>query len=215
MREGSRNRANLPDSIPEYRANHRRNGSASGAPSCERHCAGRPGRLTPRGMILIGLGGNLPSSFGSPEQTFQSALRMLERRAVKVLRLSSVYVSPAWPANAGPEFRNQVAWVETRLPPGALLKVLQGIEALHGRVRNNAWGPRTLDLDILDFRGLVTDFDHLALPHPWVEERAFVLKPIAEIAPAWRHPVTGGSAAAALAALNPAEADACQAVSPN
>lgn len=165
-------------------------------------------------MILVGIGGNLPSAFGSPPQTFQSALRMLERRGVKVLGLSSLYVSPPWPAKAGPEFSNQVAIVDTGLGPGAFLKMLLGIEGLHGRVRTGLWAPRTLDLDILDFHGLITDFDHLALPHPWVEERVFALKPIAEIAPGWRHPISGRSAAEALAALSSEDVDACRAVAP-
>lgn len=132
---------------------------------------------------------------------------------MQILRASSLYVSPPWPhGSQDPDFYNQAVSVQTRLPPGALLQLLLKIEAAHGRVRREAWGPRTLDLDIVDYQGLVTDVEHLALPHPWAEERAFVLKPVAEIAPDWRHPVSGFRAAEALAVLDPAEAGACRPV---
>lgn len=158
-------------------------------------------------MILLGIGGNLPSAMGPPPATFVSALSALESAGVRVAGKSSLYVSPPWPIQTGPDFFNQVAIVETRLPPGRLLQVVLGIEQLHGRVRREKWGPRTLDLDILDYNGLVTDTEFLALPHPWVEERAFVLKPIAEVAPFWRHPVTCRTASEAISALGSFEVE--------
>jgi 2-amino-4-hydroxy-6-hydroxymethyldihydropteridine diphosphokinase len=159
-------------------------------------------------MILLGIGGNLPSPMGLPPATFASALSALEFAGVRVVGKSSLYVSPPWPAQTGPEFFNQVVIVETRLPPGRLLQVILGIEQQHGRVRREKWGTRTLDLDILDYNGLITDSDFLALPHPWVEERAFVLKPIVEVAPFWRHPVTCRTAKEAISALGSVEAEA-------
>lgn len=164
-------------------------------------------------MILIGLGGNLASHAGAPVDTFRSALRALDAASAKVVRVSSLYVSPPWPSGDGPEFFNQAAEIETRLPPGSLLQLLLRVEAAHGRVRRDKWGPRTLDLDILDYHGLITDIDFIALPHPWVEQRAFVLKPVAEIAPKWRHPISGLLASEALGALDSKEASACRAFS--
>jgi 2-amino-4-hydroxy-6-hydroxymethyldihydropteridine diphosphokinase len=160
-------------------------------------------------MILIALGGNLASAVGPPPATFVSALTALDKAGVRVVRRSALYVSPPWPQGSDPDFYNQAVMVETRRPPGELLQLLLKIETAHGRVRREAWGPRTLDLDIVDYQGLVTDVEHVALPHPWTEERAFVLKPVAEIAPDWRHPISGLRAEEALAALDPAEAGAC------
>jgi 2-amino-4-hydroxy-6-hydroxymethyldihydropteridine diphosphokinase len=165
-------------------------------------------------MIIIGLGGNLAWDGHPPPQTFLSALTMLERAGVRTVRRSSVFVSPPWPQGDGPSFYNQAVCVDTKLAPGALLQALLRAEAAHGRLRRETWGPRTLDLDIIDYRGMITDADHVALPHPWAEGRAFVLKPIAEIAPDWRHPISGLRAAQALAQLDPAEAGACTALFP-
>lgn len=161
-------------------------------------------------MILIALGGNLPSLAGPPPATFASALSLLERGGVRILQRSSVYVSPPWPSGAGPEFYNQAVCAESALAPGALIQFLLKTETGFGRVRREKWGPRTLDLDLIDYHGLSIDAAHVDLPHPRAEERAFVLKPVAEIAPDWRHPVSGQTAREALVQLDPADADACR-----
>ena len=75
--------------------------------------------------------------------------------------------------------------------PAALMRELLSIEKAFGRVRKTKWEARSLDLDLIDYGGLVTDAEHLMLPHPWMHERAFVLRPLADIAPGWRHPDTG------------------------
>jgi 2-amino-4-hydroxy-6-hydroxymethyldihydropteridine diphosphokinase len=100
-----------------------------------------------------------------------------------------------------PNFVNAVAAIETHLPPPALLARLHAIERAAGRRRTIRWGPRTLDLDLLDYRGLTsrgaphtTARGTLALPHPGIAERSFVLEPLAEIAPRWRHPVSRATA---------------------
>lgn len=150
-------------------------------------------------MILIGLGGNLRSSVGAPRETFSAALAMLARHDVSVIARSPAYASPAWPHGAGPAFTNEVAQIDTRIGPGALLHLMQKTEAAFGRERREVWGPRTLDLDLLDYHGWISDTEHLALPHPWMHSRAFVLKPLADIAPHWRDPVTGQSLNSLLA----------------
>ena len=143
-------------------------------------------------MILIALGANLPSTAGPPAATLKSALDRLADQGVKIRSVSSFYESPAWPDPADPKFVNAVAVVETALQPVELLALLHGIETAHGRLRSTVNAPRSLDLDLLDYDGRLIS-DGVVLPHPRLAQRAFVLVPLAEIAPAWRHPVTGQS----------------------
>ena len=143
-------------------------------------------------MILIALGANLPSTAGPPAATLKSALDRLAEQGVKIRSVSSFYESPAWPDPADPKFVNAVAVVETALQPVELLALLHGIETAHGRLRSTVNAPRSLDLDLLDYDGRLIS-DGVTLPHPRLAQRAFVLVPLAEIAPAWRHPVTGQS----------------------
>jgi len=143
-------------------------------------------------VILIALGANLPSTAGPPAATLKSALDRLADQGVKIRSVSSFYESPAWPDPADPKFVNAVAVVETALQPVELLALLHGIETAHGRLRSTVNAPRSLDLDLLDYDGRLIS-DGVVLPHPRLAQRAFVLVPLAEIAPAWRHPVTGQS----------------------
>ena len=142
-------------------------------------------------MIYIALGANLPSADGPPETTLRRVLALLPARGVAVEAVSPFYRSPAWPKASDPAFVNAVARVRTKLTPGVLMRLLLQIETAFGRRRGVKWAPRTLDLDIVDYAGLVTDTAHLMLPHPQTHERNFVLRPLADIAPGWRHPVTG------------------------
>lgn len=153
-------------------------------------------------MILIGLGANLPSSAGPPERTLLAALAALESSDVHVVARSRLYQSEPVPRADQPLFVNAVATLTTTLPPERLLARLHEIEASFGRVRRERNEARTLDLDLLDFDGLVRNSDVApVLPHPRLDQRAFVLAPLAEIAPDWRHPVTERSAAELLAEL--------------
>ena len=142
-------------------------------------------------MIYIALGANLPSSAGKPEETLRRVLALLPSRGITVEATSPFYRSPAWPNPADPAYVNAVARVRTTLTPGDLMRALLQIETEFGRRRSQKNAPRTIDLDIVDYAGLVTDAPHLMLPHPALQERAFVLKPLADVAPDWRHPVTG------------------------
>ena len=151
-------------------------------------------------MILIALGANLPSPAGPPVATLKSALIRLEERGVKILSVSSFYESPAWPDPGQPSFTNAVAAVETALQPVELLTLLHGVETDFGRLRSAPNAARTLDIDLLDYGGRVME-DGVTLPHPRMHQRSFVLAPLAEVAPGWRHPVNGRSAAELLAGI--------------
>ena len=155
--------------------------------------------------IFIGLGANLPGPAGPPRATLEAALGRIEAAGARVRRRSRWYRSRAWPDPSQPEFVNAVAEIETGLPPGALLALLHRIEDGLGRVRSAPNAPRTLDLDLLDYRGAVEGGVGIAagpvLPHPRLHQRAFVLLPLAEIAPAWRHPVSRRGIAELIASL--------------
>ncbi|MDO5529029.1 MAG: 2-amino-4-hydroxy-6-hydroxymethyldihydropteridine diphosphokinase [Paracoccus sp. (in: a-proteobacteria)] len=182
-------------------------------------------------LCLIGSGANLSSSAGSPAAAQIAALRALgAAQGVTLSAVSRFYRSPAFPAGAGPDFVNACAAIETRLPPEDVLALLHRIEAEAGRERKARWSARVLDLDLLAMGDLVLPDetaqaqwralppeaqrtqapDRLILPHPRVQDRAFVLAPLAEIAPLWRHPATGQTVREMLAALPEAERAACQ-----
>ena len=145
--------------------------------------------------ILIGLGANLPSPrFGPPKKTLEAALGALESRGVRIVERSRWYSSAPVPPSSQPRYLNAVVAVETDLSPEALLALLHAIERDFGRRRTVKDGAREIDLDLLAYGDLVRTQSPPILPHPRLAERAFVLRPICDIDPAWRHPQLGRSA---------------------
>ncbi len=151
-------------------------------------------------MIVLALGANLPSEFGAPHESLRAALRRLPEQGVRVRHVSPFYASDAWPNPADPPFVNAVAAVETELSPAVLMTVLHALEELFGRKRSIKNAPRTLDLDLIDYDGRVEEGPPV-LPHPALPDRAFVLVPLADVAPGWRHPVSGKTVEELIAAL--------------
>lgn len=154
-------------------------------------------------MIVIALGSNQSGPWGSPAETVTAALARLDRDGLRLLKASRLLKSSPFGLTGQPDFVNAVALVETHLPPAPLLHKLHAIERSAGRRRILRWGPRTLDLDLLDYHGLVSaPAQRPMLPHPGIAGRIFVLKPLAEIAPRWKHPLLHSSAAMLLRRLD-------------
>lgn len=155
-------------------------------------------------MILVALGSNQNGPWGSPHQMVDRALEHLNCGGLRLKRASRLLVTAPFGRTDQPPFVNAVAEVATQFNPQDLLGRLHHIERLAGRRRALRWGPRTLDLDLLDYHGRIASAPaRPILPHPGIAERIFVLSPIAEIAPRWRHPVTHLTAAIMLRHLDP------------
>ena len=128
----------------------------------------------------IGLGGNL----GDPAAAMAAALQALDAESgIRVVAVSSLYRTPPWGVTDQPDFLNAVAALDTRLSPAALLQACLDAERALKRVRDVRWGPRTIDLDILLYDDERIDEQGLQVPHPRMAARAFVMVPLAEIAP--------------------------------
>jgi 2-amino-4-hydroxy-6-hydroxymethyldihydropteridine diphosphokinase len=145
-----------------------------------------------RELAAIALGSNLESRFGDREANLREAVRRIEALG-EVRTVSSFYDTEPVGYLAQPRFLNAALLLETELKPEALMRELLGVERAMGRERVGAVakGPRVIDLDLLLYGDWVLWSEELMLPHPAMAERRFVLEPLAEIAPAWVHPVLG------------------------
>jgi 2-amino-4-hydroxy-6-hydroxymethyldihydropteridine diphosphokinase len=144
--------------------------------------------------------------YSSPQETGEAALAGLPDIGAALRSRSSWYASEPVPASDQPWFVNAVAEVTTDLPPDALLARLLVLETHFGRARSVRDAARTLDLDLLDYDSVERKAPDLVLPHPRLHERRFVLLPLSEIAPGWRHPRLGLTAAELMARLPPGQA---------
>ena len=180
--------------------------------------------------ILIALGANTTVDNRSCISTLQSAVRLLTLCANRDFSCSNLYRSPAFPVGSGPDYVNAASRFQSAVPPHELIARLHSIEEELGRARSKRWGPRVIDLDLLAVGDRVCpDLEEYArwrdlppqaqlrdtpqdliLPHPRLQDRAFVLKPLAEIAPDWCHPVSGMTVRAMLDACPADQRDAVQ-----
>jgi len=142
-------------------------------------------------VIIVALGSNLPSPcHGGPEAILEAALTAISAENLRVVKRSRWYRSAPQPPSGQPWFVNGAAQLETNLPPEALLARLHEVEAEFGRRRGEPNSARILDLDLLAYGDLVTaEEGSLQLPHPRLHERAFVVLPIMDLNPEWRHPI--------------------------
>lgn len=172
--------------------------------------------------ILVSLGSNLPFGAGQSQDVILAALNILSLTLRKDLLCSPLYRTPAFPKGSGPDFVNAAAMFQSDQDPAAILRLLHDIEAEFDRERAVRWGARTLDIDLLaagaaicpDQGTVQTWIDlpfedqktqapsRLILPHPRLQDRGFVLVPLAQIAPDWTHPILGRSIQDMAAALD-------------
>ena len=168
-------------------------------PNGSRHC------------VIAAIGGNQPSNKGNPAETVLWAMGVLSERIGSPIRKSRLFQTPAFPVGSGPDFVNAAVAFESGLSPEDILGLCHAIEADAKRVRDVRWGVRTLDVDLIGCGGAVcpdvagfaawrdlpieqqTEMapDQLILPHPRLQDRAFVLVPMMDVAPDWSHPVSG------------------------
>jgi 2-amino-4-hydroxy-6-hydroxymethyldihydropteridine diphosphokinase len=135
----------------------------------------------------------LGSNMGNRRQNLLDASQHIENYAGKVIKSSSVYETAPWGKADQPTFFNQAILIETHLEPAMLMHELLAIERLLGRKRTDAekWEPRIIDIDILFYNNDTVQTEQLTIPHPRLHERNFALKPMLELAPEHKHPVTG------------------------
>ena len=134
---------------------------------------------------IVAIGTNL----GDKKENIKTAIKKMELYGIKVTKQGKLYKTKPYGYTEQPIFLNTAVEVETALSPKELLKALLKIEKEMGRVRKIHWGPRTIDLDIIFFDELVINEENLKVPHPDMQNREFVLKPVCDIEPCWVHPV--------------------------
>lgn len=134
--------------------------------------------------VFLGLGSNL----GNREENLLKAQKLINKKVGKVHSKSSIYETAAWGITEQNAFLNQVLEIETVFSPNAVLHLLLKIEKNMGRIREIKWGERSIDIDVLYYNNEIISTENLVVPHPFIQERKFVLVPLCEIAPVFIHP---------------------------
>jgi len=143
-------------------------------------------------LAFIALGANLPFDGIPAPRVLARAVTAIENAGLRVTALSGIWQTAAWPPSDQPDYYNAVVAIDpSGLSPQALYEKLRTIESEFGRERRERWAARTLDLDIVAMEGRAGTFGAITLPHPSMHKRAFVLAPLDEVAPEWRHPESG------------------------
>lgn len=155
-----------------------------------------------RRIVVLALGANLPSLWGAPPATFARAIALLADAGVFVRWASSLYRTKAVGPGLQDSYFNAIVAAECPVPPASLLRLAKRLERQAGRRRGRLWGPRPLDIDLIDYKGFnlgkagrLRVPGQLILPHPELHKRSFVLAPLEEALPQWRHPRLGLGAA--------------------
>lgn len=144
--------------------------------------------------VVLSLGGNK----GDREKLLLRAIESINNH-FQLLKVSKIYKTSAWGGVAKGDFLNQIVLISTTLEPEEVLEIIQQIEESLGRTREEPWGDRSMDIDILYFRDQVINTERLKIPHPFIAERKFVLAPLAELLPNRIHPITGKNSIEMLA----------------
>ena len=148
-------------------------------------------------MIILGLGSNLSSKYGDRFKNIELALSLLESNNIKIVKKSSFYESLSYPNKNNPKFINMFALAQTHLTPLDLMTLILSIEKKLERLRKKRNDPRTCDIDIIDYNSEIVEFTfrdtNFLSPHISLSNRNFVLYPIKEILPTWKHPATNES----------------------
>jgi len=150
--------------------------------------------------VILAFGGNLAGDYRNPEALLDSAVQAAPAVGLRIVGRSRPWRSSAWPDPGDPEYINFVTLVEPSLDPRRTLDAALALEQRFGRVRSLANAPRTLDVDLIAYGRQVIDAPGLILPHPRAHERLFVMGPLAQVAPDWRHPTLGLTATELAAA---------------
>ena len=185
--------------------------------------------------VLVALGSNVSDDLSESLEVVERAIEILLVNSIKLSNKSQIYQTPAFPMGAGPDFINCVLAAETDLSPEELLSELHEIEASLGRVRHKRWAQRVIDIDLLSYENLVKPNEdvvnsliemalteqmertpeHMILPHPRIQDRGFVLVPMADVVPDWRHPVLGKTTVEMRDALSEGVLDEIRKYQPN
>jgi len=145
-------------------------------------------------MVILALGSNLSSSFGNRFDNINKAVSLIENKDIEIIKKSSFYETPSYPDKTQPKFINSVIGLKTKRKPVEIASLIISIEEKLERKRLNKNDPRTCDIDIIDYSGLILNFNYkklnFTIPHKKMINRNFVLFPLQEIYPYWKHPIT-------------------------
>jgi 2-amino-4-hydroxy-6-hydroxymethyldihydropteridine diphosphokinase len=144
----------------------------------------------------------LGSNLGDRARYLHYSKDLLEKRCGKIVAASAVHETEAWGKKDQDPFLNQALMVDSALSPAVFLREIQEIENSLGRRREEKWGPRTIDIDILFISSEIIAEEQLKVPHPLLHQRSFALEPVAEILPEWEHPLLGKTIREMIADLN-------------